>query len=98
MNAPAIRLTITQCVRRFLGRERAFLRLWTGLGGFLLIGLAACDEPQNVPVTVGTATGGTAVATAGAGTSGKGGAAGASGAAGAGEVAGEGGAAGAGGQ
>jgi len=95
MNASAIRLTITQCVRRFLARERAFLRLWTGLGGFLLIGLAACDEPQNVPVTVGTATGGTAVATAGAGTSGKGGAAGA---AGAGEVAGEGGAAGAGGQ
>ena len=97
MNASAIRLTITQCVRRFLARERAFLRLWTGLGGFLLIGLAACDEPLNVPIGV-RQTGGTAVATAGAGTSGKGGAAGASGAAGAGEVAGEGGAAGAGGQ
>ena len=94
MNASAIRLTITQCVRRFLARERAFLRLWTGLGGFLLIGLAACDEPLNVPISV-RQTGGTAVATAGAGTSGKGGAAGA---AGAGEVAGEGGAAGAGGQ
>ena len=55
------------------------------LGGFLLIGLAACDEPLNVaPIGVGPAggTGGTAVATAGAGTSGKGGAGGAGGAGG----------------